>query len=304
MNWFIYALGAQFLWSIVNHADKFLLEKHFKGKRGVGALMVFSTLFAVVLLPIFYFIDNSVFSLPLAYILVLIAAGFLGSLSILFYLRAINQDEASVVVPFFQLSPVFAFVLGYIFLNEQLNALQIVAGLVIILGALILSLEIGEENKYRIKKHIIFLMSMSCFLGATQYLLFKMVTIETSFAATSFWMYFAYVLFGLTLFSIKRIRMEFIYLIKNGRRSIIVVNHASEFLTLGGNLLFAFATLLAPLALVYLIYPYQPLFVFVEGILITLFFPRIATEKISSKHLLHKLSAIIVIFIGGYLLQL
>lgn len=62
-----------------------------------------------------------------------------------------------------------------------------------------------------------------------------------------------------------------------------------------------YATLLAPITLVMTLNGYQPVFVFLLGILLTLFLPSLVKEKIKPIHLLHKGIAIGVI-LGGTIL--
>ena len=50
------------------------------------------------------------------------ASGILYMGAMLFYLRAIQSEEASVVAPLFQASTLFTFLLGYLFLHERLGA--------------------------------------------------------------------------------------------------------------------------------------------------------------------------------------
>ncbi len=49
---------------------------------------------------------------------------------------------------------------------------------------------------------------------------------------------------------------------------------------------------------------FQPLFIFVYGVLLTLFFPHIAKESLLKKHVLQKLAAIVILFFGTWLLLL
>ena len=70
-----------------------------------------------------------------------------------------------------------------------------------------------------------------------------------------------------------------------------------------GNLLFQYASLLAPLALVWAVNGFQPVFVLVYGLLITRFFPQVGEENLERKQLMQKAVAILIIFAGTYLLH-
>ena len=80
------------------------------------------------------------------------------------------------------------------------------------------------------------------------------------------------------------------------------LNFVNEGLYIGGNLVFSFAYLLGPISLVLLVDSFQPIFVLAIGILLTLYFPTFAKEKIHAKHLLQKAAAIGIVIFGTYLL--
>ena len=48
-------------------------------------------------------------------------SGILYMAAMLFYLRALQSEEASVVAPFFQAGPLFGYVLAYLVLGETLS---------------------------------------------------------------------------------------------------------------------------------------------------------------------------------------
>jgi len=299
-NWFLLALIAPILWSIVNHIDKYMLSKYLKD-RGVGALLIFSALSSVLILPIIaFFYRSEIFNISGMDFLILIFVGFLSSGAFYFYLAGMEMEEASIVVPLFQLIPVFGYFLSYLILGESLNTYQILAALLVMSGIMILSLEIDEENKLKFKTKVL----ISSFLFALHDTLFKKVAIVENFWVSVFWQYASLTIFGLLiLVGIKKFRKEFFGMFFNNMgKKIFFVNIMSEILYILGNLANNFATLLAPVAVVLVVSSYQPLFVFIGGVLLTIFLPKIATERISRKHLFHKLISIIIIIIGSYLL--
>lgn len=302
--WFFIALIAPFLWSIVNHADKYLLSKHSTNST-IGSLMIFSTFAGVIVLFVspFYVVD--IFNISLIHALTLILVGLIIALSIMLYLFALNEDETSLVVPFTQLIPVFGYFFGYLFLGETLSSLQMSGVAIIIVGAGILSLEFEEESGLRIKKRLICYMIGMTILAALCDTVFKFIAVDAGFWKSAFWEHIGLILFGCILYIFfKRYRQDFIKIFNYGKNKyeIISINIISEILTLIGNLLTHYALLLAPVALVLVVSSYQPAFVFMWGIILTLFLPHLATEKISKKHLLHKIASIGIIFVGSYLL--
>lgn len=305
MHWFLIALIGPILWSLVNHADKYLLSKYTKeSEGGVGSLMIFSTLFSIFLLPIVFLFDQTIFSVSSFNIAILLFVGVLNAVSILLYMYALEKDEASIVVPFFQLIPVFGYLLGYLILGEVVENQKIIAASVVILGALVLSLEFNEERRINLKKSVLVLMGVSTFLLAFSEVLFKLVAVEEgSFWSSIFWNYTGLVVVGLILFiCVRRYRVEFINLLRKSGKTILTINISSEIFTIVGNLVFSYATLLAPIALVMTVNAYQPAIVFLLGVTLTLYAPQISVEKISNRHLLHKGIAIAVMVFASYLL--
>ena len=86
-------------------------------------------------------------------------------------------------------------------------------------------------------------------------------------------------------------------------KKIISLNIGSESLTIIGNVATNFALIIAPVALVLTVSGIQPLFVFIIGVLLTVFLPKIYTERISKKHLVQKIISIFIIIIGSILIS-
>src|SRR5688500_11184068 len=138
MSWFFIALWAPFLLACANHNDKFLLSKYLKEK-SVGSIVIFSSLFSGVAIPIVLFIQPDVFDVGIVQGSALVAIGMLSIFSAVLYLYALDIDEASFVTPFYQTVPIFAYVIGYFVLGETITLAQGLGAFVIIAGALVLS---------------------------------------------------------------------------------------------------------------------------------------------------------------------
>ncbi len=302
-SWFFIALLAPLLWSIVNHVDKLILSKY-ENSRGVGAIMLFSSLYAIAVLPLItLFFGYEILNLPVYKLLLLLLVGMVSAGGFYFYLKSIDIEEASVVVPLMQLIPIFGYILGFIILKETLTLSQIASCLLILSGIAVISFEIDVENKFKFKKQVVGWVILSSFLFALEDVLFKMVTKTETFWVSIFWQHAGLLACGLLIFlSSKKTRLEFYEIFKTKKKSLIGLNVLSESLYILGNFANNFAALLAPVALVLVVSSYQPIFVFFIGMLLTVFLPKIAKEKISLKHLAHKLISILVIVLGSYFL--
>jgi drug/metabolite transporter (DMT)-like permease len=302
MTWFFIALIGPFLYALTNHIDKILLEKYFK-ESGVGTLLLFSSLLSALALPFLFLADTTAFSVGWTSILALAFVGILNILVLWCYLLALKDEEASVAVVFYQLVPVFGYVLGYLILGEVLTQLQLIAMAVIILGTAIISFEIDAENKFRLRGATIPLMLGAAFFWALESVVFKAVALEEALWRSLFWEHLMLTIAGILIFVfIRSYRTHFLTAIRQNSRGILSLNVANESLYMLGNISFSIAYLLAPVALVLLTESYQPLFVFAIGIFLTLFFPKLTSEKIEAKHLWQKGIAIAITGIGTFLL--
>lgn len=304
MTWFWIALIGPFLYAVTNYIDKILLEKYFKDG-GVGTILIFSGLASAVVLPFVLLIDPTVLDMDLRSILTLAIVGCLNALLLFLYLKALEDDEVSIAVIFYQLVPVFAFVLGYIILGETLTTLQVISMLVIILGTSIVAFEIDTDNRFRVRKRTILYMLGASLCWALAAVIFKAVALEEDVLRSLFWENLMLTLIGAGLLVFVRpYRTHFKAALKMNSRNILSLNFLNECVYISANVVMAFAYLLAPVSLVLLANSYQALFALGIGVFLTLFFPLVAAEKVQLRHIWQKCFAIGVTALGTYLLFL
>jgi drug/metabolite transporter (DMT)-like permease len=303
MTWFFLALVGPFLYALTNHIDKILLEKYFK-EGGVGTLILFSSLLSALALPLIYLADPTVLRVSDLHKLVLAVVGVLNILVLWFYLLALKDEEASVAIVFYQLVPVFRLVLGYFILGETLTRTQLTAMAIILVGTSIISFEIDGENNFKLRGQTIAFMVAASFFWALGSVIFKAVALEENVLRSLFWEHLMLTLIGIVIFIVARgYRAHFLAAIRTNSKAIISLNFANEILYMVGNFAFAFAYMLAPIALVLLAESFQPIFVLAIGIFLTVFFPHISKEKIQAKHLWQRMIAIGITGGGTYLLS-
>lgn len=301
MNWFIIALLAPLLWAITNFIDKFLISKYFKGKE--GAMIIYSTLIGIPVFVLIYLFFPHVLKINPITALIIILNSFLLVIYLFPYLKALDKADASIVVPIFQTAPVFSYFLAYFILKETISNIQIIGSLLIILGAIGISLKF-EGKKIHLTKDVLFLQLLASFLVALNFVLFKLFALELDFWIVSFWEYVGLAIFGIfLLFFVKNYREDFFKSIKLSGKKIIGLNTLNEILNISATIIFSFATLLAPLALVWVVNGFQPVFIFFIGIFLTIFFPHIIKENLSAKIVIQKIIFILIIALGTYLLN-
>jgi drug/metabolite transporter (DMT)-like permease len=298
MSWLFFAFCGPVLWAISVHFDKYLVERFFR-RANVAVLLVFSALTGLVTLPIIWFFRPDVVALVPVSVVVIVLSGLLSMGAMYFYLVALQSEEASVVVPFFQLTPLFGYGLGYLVLGETLTRLQMIGGAAIVGGGLLLSLRFGGAARFNLR--LVVLMLVCAFVASLSSLIFKIFAVSGEFWTTTFWTFVGQAAFGGVVLSIPVYREEFFELLRKNTKPLLAINAVNEVINLGGGLGSRYALVLAPLSLVQAITSTTALFVFIFGIALTLLFPALGREDLSRGELLKKGLAGVLIGIGAAL---
>ena len=285
MSWLLFAFSGPILWAVSTHLDKYLVERYFKNT-SVAVLLVFTALMGLVLLPIIWLYRPDVTSLPLSDTAVITFSGLLYMGALFFYLQALQSEEASVVAPFFQASPLFAYVLGYIVLGETLSAMQMAGGALTVTGTLLLSVRPAGGAKF--KTRLVVLMLACAFSLSMSSLIFKMFAVRDEFWTTAFWTFVGQAIFGIGILMVASNRSQFVTLLRTNTSALLTINGANELINLGGGLGARYALTLAPLSLVQAITSTTTLFVFLFGVALSIFCPALGREELSGPELFRK----------------
>lgn len=227
--------------------------------------------------------------------------------AMLLYLRALQGEEASVVAPFFQASPLFGYVLAYLVLGETLSVRQMAGGALIIAGALFVSIRFAPAHApahasaasgRRFKARLAALMLACGFALAVSALIFKIFAIAVEFWITTFWMFVGEAMFGCALLSVPSYRVQFMKILRANTVALLSINGSNELINLGGGLGNRYALMFAPLSLVQAIGSTTTLFIFAFGVAASLLFPGLSRENLSGRELLQKGIAAVLVAIG------
>ena len=296
MSWLFFAFCGPILWAVSTHLDKYLVERFFKHS-DVAVLVVFTALIGVVALPVIAFYQPAIAHYDIGSIALIVLSGILYMGAMLFYLRALQTEEASVVSPFFQAAPLFGYVLGYAVLGETLSPPQMAGGGLIVAGTLIVSVRF-DANSGVFKLRLALLM-LACGLAlALSALIFKIFALQVDFWATTFWMFVGEAIFGAALLTIPSYRRQFIALLQANTRALLTISGSNELINLGGSLGSRYALLFAPLSIVQAIGGTTTLFVFAFGVALSALWPRLARETLSLRELLQKGAAAFCVAVG------
>jgi drug/metabolite transporter (DMT)-like permease len=299
--WLLFAFSGPLLWAASTHIDKFLVDRYFRDS-DTTVLLVFTAFLGVAALPVIWLFVPTVLALSPVAIIVMTVSGVLYMGAMLFYLRAIQSEEASVVAPLFQANTLFTFLLGLLVLHELPRWPQILGAALVVAGAAGLSL---DRNLHfgRFKPRLVVLMVSATFVLALSSVVFKFFALHDEFWSTTFWTFVGEGLFGAAILAMPDYRRQFLHLFRRNPGAVIGVNAANEMINLGGGLGVRYASLLAPVGLVSAISATTTFFVFLFGILLTLFFPRLGREDLSARNVIQKAAGGLLIMAGVVLIE-
>ena len=296
MSWVVFAFCGPVLWAISVHLDKYLVERFFK-QSDVAVMLLFNAFVGLLLLPCIWLFEPSVTAPGLGDVALIVFSGILYMSAMLLYLQALQREEASVVAPYFQAGPLFGYVLAYLVLGETLSGRQMAGGVMILIGALIVSVRLDKGVRL-FKARLAALMLTCGFAMALSGLIFKVFAIEVEFWTTTFWMFVGEALFGCALLLVPSYRKQFIAMLRAYTIALLSINGSNEIINLAGGLGSRYALMFAPLSIVQAIGSTTTLFVFGFGVVLSLVSPRFGRESLSGRELLPKGIAAALVALG------
>lgn len=294
MNWILFSLLAPLFWAFSNFVDKYILGKYTKG---IFDFLFFSTITSWFLFVVlFVFIGAPELTV---YSWIPILTGIILIYSYGFYGRALEQGDTSALVILFKLIPVVTVILAFIFLGQILSSNELLGFIVVLLGAIIVSL---EKNKS------FFINGFGMILVAIFIWSIMTLFIDYGLTKMSFWDYFLLdtlgsALAGLTLFVVPSIRRQVIDGLKTATTGKYIWFSGNNLLDFFGQMSIKKALAIAPSAgLVTVVMQAQSFYAIIIGILLTLFLPDIIKEDISARTLVKKCIGALIMFSGVYVL--
>lgn len=294
----VITLIASFLWAATSHIDKYLLCKIDNSATSIKTLMVFSTFVAgVVVSPIWLIINKFQVKIGIVPLLITFLAAIIYVLSTYLYFKALEKNDASIIIVMFQLIPVFSYILGLIFFGESLSLNQIIGGLIIISSAIIISFDFSEKSD-KSKLMALIIMTISSILCSVYYILFEVAMRNSSYNSVMFWYQIGLLVFGIVLLFLKDYRKDFVNMIKTNGKKFVSINVVNEGINLVAHFMVNFANLTIPLALANVLNGFQGAFVFLIGAIGMMILPKVFSEDLSKKVVLQKVGCIILGIVG------
>ncbi len=283
MSWLLFTLLAVNLWVVSNIIDKNVVSKRI---RSVIIPIIIGGFGNILYAAFAFLIFGATFSFE-GFIL-----GIIYVLVILLYYKALRLEEASRVIAFFGLVPIFVSVIAYFLLGEQFGSIKYIGILLVVFGAILISVK--KRYRISISKALHVMLLMVIFYAVYS------IAMKYSVDAGGFVSIFAGMQLGGFLCGFSLLfpyRRELVKL-KAKTISLVLI---SQLFGVAGLLSFIYAVSLGPITLISAIENIQPVFVLLYVTILTILKPHIIEEEISKGPLLLKAVAIIVIVIGAYL---
>jgi drug/metabolite transporter (DMT)-like permease len=284
------ALLPPLLFATTNLIDAKLMRDYEAGP--LMAISGFFNLFVAILLWGYIQIQGITFSLNDIFPLVL--NGIFYIVGSWIYLNVLKTEESSRVVPFFQTIPIYGLIGAYLIIGERLEPIEILGIFILVLGGLLLSIKDGV-----VRKKMALMMILSSGFIALNDVIFAQFGRESAVVVVLFADIAGKALFGLSILFNKQHRQGFVA----GLRNKFFLQSTNELLFITGDLIFDWAKVIAPVAIVQAMASTQPLFLLILAMIATRFFPSIHKEDFSGFLKWQKILGVLVVVVGGILLS-
>jgi uncharacterized membrane protein len=298
MNWIVIAIGAHFFWALVNIGDKHVIANKVKNPYVYMVWLAFLGILAAAIIP---FVD---FIIPTGMILFwLILGSALPLFSTVPYFKALQIEEVTRINIWWQMIPIFSFVIAWFVLDEKFNLNLIFAFALLVIGGIVASLHFKKgEVKF---SRAFWLMVISCAGYAIYAVIFRYITQFIPFVSAFIWVSVLMGVYALAFLISKKFRYDF----KNETKKLADRKFLSTVLGISlfdnlGSLFNIWALSLGPVALVFAMEGWQILFVFILALAISAYKPHILKEELDKKNLILKFTALILMIIGIIVINL
>ncbi len=297
ISWYWLVLCAHMFWVLGTYIDKYLLDSYRcedENTSDVGTFVLVSSAFMLLVAVVIYGIATTLsyfgiieavsFDLGMRDLLLALAVGVCDIGWLIPYLYALrDEDENEVstevvqVDPLFQIVPVFGFLFGFAFFEETFTWLQLLSGVVILVGSIVLNINLTKGSRASfgafLNLRVIVSMSIASAVIALSGYVFESASMDGNYWGTLFWVSVGSVLAGIMMWAcIPSYRRGFHAYIRRWDARSLQVNVLNEFADNIAAFAFYAAIMLGPsTAIVQSTMAYQPFFVFLAACFASLF---------------------------------
>lgn len=295
MEWFYFPLLSALFFAIGNIIDKFVLSK-ISIKPLAYTMFIGLLLFPFALLLLL--LNTVSFAFP--YSLIGLIPGWLWITYVYFYSKSTMKEEMSRIASLLFTSPIFVAVLSFLFLGEVLVVHQYLGIVILVSSAILISYQrikgkISMRNSLKIILITASLMALDSVIN-------KYVLSGVSYTSVYFWNSLGSFAGFMLLLTFSKFRREFVDLVRIFRlKKLLPVYAMSETISFLAYIFLIFAYSLTKVSLVSAIGPTQVFFVFLFTLFLSVYKPKILKEEINKSTIVIKLFAILLLFVGTWL---
>lgn len=298
MNWVFLALLANIIWAPTNIVDKVLATKYYKN---YFSLVFIAGLISAIMIFIYSVITHGFVILLLTTTVITLLAGLIRIISYIFYFKATFYEEASRIAILFQIAPILTLILSFCFLAEKLNIYSYLAFISLILAGVLSSIKFDNLNK-KIKVSAAFWDMFICVsIGAI-----SAVVIKHTLITTNYWDILPYLMIGecigiiLVSLFIKCNPLKDFFATSTKAKLLLII---SEVINSIAFIIYIVALSIGSVSIISALCVINPIFVFFLAVILSYWWPKVIKEQIDRQTILLKISAIILVGVGIYLLN-
>lgn len=306
MDWLFYAIIFVISDSLRIFIDNYISCDYFKGKMAVSQKYFYCFAFTIFGVICAFITGVDFVNVPLHAYGLFILSGACGVIAGIPYYRALELSESTDYGIFIQLSPIIYLILGWLFLGQTINFIQLIAFLVIIAAPILIILTTKKRSrKIRLKAALFAFLSV--FITAVGAIIFVgQNTTEINFITEMAFVFIGKGLGNIIIMALApKWRKRYHYVVKSSHAKVLRPLSTTFICGIIKDFANNLALILAPsVALVSAISDSsKPIFIFFMGIVFTIIWPRFGREKLNKKTVLVHLIATILVVIGICLIQ-
>ncbi|MFC1928157.1 EamA family transporter [Chloroflexota bacterium] len=268
MNWASMAILSAVTLTVVNTIDSHLLSRRMPGLRAfLLPTGIISLIYALLLFFLFPLPDG----IGIWPVLVALASGILRTTALIIMLYNLKREEVSQVIPVVYTYPIFVAIMAVLLLGETLGYLQWLAVIIVVAGAVMVSVKQSQSGSTRwLGKPLLLLFGSSLLLAVAD------ITGKYALAYISFWSMVYLTAFCLSgtflLISMRPHILGQLSSMKRRNSTIALLTFNETLAPIGAALLF-WALEMGPVSLVSAIVGSRPMFVVIFALILSRILP-------------------------------
>lgn len=299
--WVFLTLIASFATALTVFFDNYIVDVYFKKRSPFSQKIVYAflSLATALIIALFWPIEN----IPISAIIFIMLSGAAYALALIPYYFALQQENSTASEIFYQTAPIFTFILGALFLGENLDVIQAIAfALILIADLVVIMARRGKDKKASFKAAA--LMIIAAIIWALSDLFFAKSGEEFDFVTTLMYMLLGRAVVDFVVVAVFKKERDYCFkmLKKKGSKvwGVITIDFIIEIVS---DLIYRFALLMAPIALVSALESTSELvFAFLLGLILTAIWPKFGREKLDKRTISSHLLAIAILVVAILLL--